>query len=122
WFRRAGSCKLHAGIRGDDICDSRGHQPYASVIVVLSEERDCLAAEPSDLAIRKDGFESVADLGPVFVVLDRNEDEDATIRSLAANTPLFEQIDCVAVDVTAIQATNCYYRNLCMGFVIDLLA
>ena len=85
WWRRA--AERDAAILRDHIRDAAGEQRHACVVVSLTEIRDHLAAEAADFAVGQDGFQTVADLRPVFVVVHCEENQDAAGSLLRTDAP-----------------------------------
>jgi hypothetical protein len=85
----------------DDGGDFRRDLPKRGAILILPQQREHFAAKSSDLSVGKYGFEAVADLGPVLMVVHRDENHDAAIvvfrsigRSVGAfgsDAPFFEE-------------------------------
>ncbi len=119
---RAISGQLNPGIFRDDIRDSRRHQRHGAVVVVLPQQRDSLAADASDLAVGQDRLQSVADFDAVFVVLHREQDQDAVVRGFVSDTPLLVEGDRVALDVCTVESVYCDDGDLRLGFLVELLA
>jgi len=114
--------QLDAGILRDDVGDPCSHQRYGAVVVILPQQRDRFAAKASDLAIRQDRFQPVADFDAVFVVLHRQQDQDSVVRGFAPDSPLLVQGHGVALDVGAVQGIYCDHGNLRLRFLVELLA
>jgi hypothetical protein len=119
---RPGSCQLYARVLCDDIRHPGRHQCYRAAVVILSEQRDGLAAKASDFSIGQNRLQSVADFDAVFSVLHGQKDEDAVVRGFAADAPLLVQVDRVALNVRPIQGVHRDYGNLRMRLLVELLA
>jgi hypothetical protein len=119
---RTRSRQLYTGVLRDDIRDPRRHQGNGAAIVILPEQRDCLAAKVSDLAIGEDRLQSVADFDAVFPVLHRQKDEDSVVRGFAADTPLLVQVNGVTLNVRTIQGIHRDYGDLGVRLLVELLA
>jgi len=104
---------------GDDVGDPAGHQQKCGVVVVLAEDGDGFAAEAAYLAVGKDGFEAVANLGPIFVVVDGEEDEDAAIGLFGTYVPLSRQVEGVVLDGLTVGGGDGNYGDLGVGFLVD---
>ncbi len=117
-----GSRQFYAGILRDDIGDPRGHQRYCAVVVILPEQRDGLAANGSNLAVGQNRLQAVADFDAVFPVLHRQQDQDSVVGGLAADAPLLVQGDGVALYVRTVQGIYRDHGNLCVRFLVELLA
>ena len=122
WNFRTGSGERDAGVLCDDLGDSRGHQQQRAGVVVLPQQRNRLTAKSANFPVRQDWFQAVANFDPVFPVLHGQQDQDSMIGFLAADSPAFEQVDGVAVDIRTIQRIDGHDRDLRLRLLIDLLA
>src|SRR5690242_4196116 len=99
WDFGTGSGKRDAGVLRDDIGHSRGHQQEGACVVVLPQQRHRLTAKSANFTVRQDWFQAVANFDAVFPVLHGQQDHESMVGFLIADSPAFEQIDGVAVDV-----------------------
>ena len=77
------------------------------------------ATEAADFAVGEDGLQAVAHLGPVFVVVDGEENQDAAIGLLGTDAPLCSQVESVVDDWLAVGGGDGDYGDLCVGFLVD---
>jgi hypothetical protein len=113
---------LNAGILGNRLRNSRSDQQERLVIAPTPHKRDGFPLEASDFAIGQNRLQSVANFDASTVVVDRVKDQHTAISGFASDPPLMEQIDGVAFDVGAIERMNGRYRDLGMGFFVNLPA
>lgn len=106
----------------DDSGNPGRHQQNRAVVVVLLELRNGFAAKTTDFAIGQDRLQAVAYFDPVLVVLDGKKKEDSVICRLAADAPLLEKRNCVALNIGAIQGIYGYDGDLRVRLLVDLLA
>jgi len=77
------------------LCDAlpkllrRGHQSAA--IVFLPQDRPDAAQNASSVAVGNDRFQPIADLDAVLAVLDREQYQQAFVRTLLTDAPFLEQ-------------------------------
>ena len=70
---RGDATERYTGVLRDHVRDAAGHQQDSSVIVALAEDGDSFAAEAADFTVGEDRLQAVANLGPIFVVVDGEE-------------------------------------------------
>jgi len=109
-----------AGVLCDDVGDAAGHEANRCVIVALAEDGDGFAAEAADFAVGKDGFQAVSYLGPIPVVIDGEENEDAAIGLFGTYAPLGGQVDGVVLDGLTVCCGDGHYGDLGVGFLVEL--
>src|SRR5438552_17183855 len=97
---RAG--ELSTGVLSDDGGNSFCCQSHRSAVGTLLQQRNSFTPKSTDFSVRKNWFETVADLGTIPAVPDRDQDQHAAICDFAPNSPLLEQIHGVTLDVPAI--------------------
>ncbi len=85
----------------------------------MAEDGDGFAAEAADFAVGEDGFEAVADLGEIFVIVDGVEDEDAAAGLLGADAPFGGEIEGVVEDGLAVGCGDGDDGDLRVGFLVD---
>ena len=95
------------------------HLPQGGAVVALAQPRHHVAPETAHLAVRKNGLESVADLGPVLVVADGHEDHYAPVRALVTHPPFLKQVIGEVLHGVAIQGLDGNHRDLGLGFLVD---
>ena len=106
----------------DDIRNPGGHQQNGAVVIVLLELGNGFPAKTTDFAIGQDRFQAVAYFDPVLVVLDGEKKQDSVIGGFAADAPLLEKRNCVALNVGAVQGINRHDGDLRVRLLVDLLA
>ena len=100
--------------------DLAHHLHDGAVVVALAQQRNHAASEAAHLAVRKDGFEAVADLGPVLVIVRGQQDHHATVRPLVPHAPLLEKVIGEVFHRVTFQSLDRDHRDLGLGFLIDL--
>ena len=91
-----------------------------AVVIALAQQGNHTASETAHLAVRKDGFEPIADLGPVLVVVRGEQDHHATVRPLVPHAPLLEKVIGEVFHRVTFQSLDRDHRDLSLGFLIDL--
>ena len=86
----------------------------------MAEERDRFAAEPAHLTVGQDGFETVADLREVGVVLNGEEDQDATIFLLWTDAPVRGEVEGVLLGRKVAERFHGDDGDLGLGLVVNL--
>src|SRR5271156_1876888 len=76
-----------AAILSDYVGDAAGQQRHGCVVIPLPEIWDRFAAKAADFTVGQDGFQAVADLRPVFVIVHGQEYENAAGGLLRTYTP-----------------------------------
>ena len=104
----------------DHLRDLAHHLHDGVVVVALAQQRNHAASETAHLAVRKDGFEAVADLGPVLVIISGKQDHHATVRPLVPHAPLLKKMTGEVFRRVAFQSLDSDHRDLGLGFLIDL--
>ena len=115
----ADAAQRYAGVLRDHVGDAAGHEQDRGVIVALAEDGDGFATEAANFAVGEDGLQAVAYLGPVFVVVDGEENQDAAIGLLGTDAPLCGQVESVVDDWLAVGGGDGDYGDLCVGFLVD---
>ncbi len=111
-----------AGISSDYL----GYLLYAPgnrlVVVGFMQRRNHGSPDVACLGVRQNAFQPVPHLDAVLVILNREEKEQPSIRTLAAHLPFLFQRYRVIVDRFAVERLDGHHRNLRMRLVIDLRA
>ena len=100
--------------------DLAHHLQDGAVVIALAQQGNHVASETAHLAVRKDGFEAVADLGPVLVIVRGEQDHHAAVRPLVPHAPLLEKVIGEVFHRVAFQSLDRDHRDLGLGFLIDL--
>ena len=122
WNFRARPGERDAGILRDDVRHPRRHEQRRAAVVALPQEGNRLAAEAAHFAVRQDRLQPVSDLDAVFPILHGQQDQNSVIGGFAADPPLLEQVDGVALDVRTVQRIDGHDRDLRVGLLFNLLA
>ncbi len=104
----------------DHLRDLAHHFDDGVVVVALAQQRNHAASELAHLAVRKDGFEAVADLGPVLVIIRGKQEHYATVRPLVPHAPLLKKVIGEVFRCVAFQSLDRDHGDLGLGFLIDL--
>ena len=107
-------------VLGNHLRDLAHHLQNGAVVIALAQQGNHSASETANLAVRKDGFEPIADLSPVFVVVSGEQDHHATVRPLVAHAPLLEKVIGKVFLRITFQSLDRDHRDLSLGFLIDL--
>ena len=103
FWRRPGSThrrwrrESDAAIGCDRVRDEASDEQDGVVVVRLPEIWNRLAAERADLAVRKNGLKTVADLESIFVIVDGEQHQDAAI-GFRPDAELRREIDGIVLD------------------------
>ena len=116
--RRRRAAEGDAAILRDYIRDAAGEQRYTCIVVSLTEIRDHLAAEAADFAVGEDGFQTVADLRPIFVIIYGEENQDAAGGLLGTDAPFGCDVEGIIFYRAIAQRWNDHDENLRFGFVV----
>ena len=106
----------------DHLRDLAHHLHDGVVVIALAQQGNHAASETAHLAVRKDGFEAVADLGPVLVIISGKQDHHASVRPLVSHAPLLKKVTGEVVHRVTFQSLDGDHGNLGLGFLIDLRA
>ncbi len=103
----------------DNVGDATRDEEERGVVIVLAEDGDGFAAEAADFAVGEDAFETIADLGPIFVVVGGVEDEDAAADLFGADAPFCGERVGVIENVLAVGGGDGDDGYLGFSFLID---
>jgi len=101
------------------LCDLARHLQDGAVVVALAQQRNHIASEAAHLAVRKDGFEAVADLRVVPVIISGKQDHHATVRPLVPDTPLLKKVIGEVFHRVLFQSLDSDHCDLGLGFLIN---
>src|SRR5258706_305960 len=99
--------------------DSFGEPSHCAVVIVSLQQGNHFPAKATDLAVRKDGLQPIADFHSIFAVSRRKQDQHAASLLLRSNAPLRRQPNRELLDGLASQRRNHHDRNLRSRFAID---
>ena len=123
-----GGGRLGQAIQRDmtSLCDHRRDLPHdlrgSMVVIALSQKRDHIAAKAAHFAVGKNRLESVPNLRPIFVIVDREQHHHASVRALVAHSPLLEKVVREVLYVIALQGLDCGKGDLGLGFLVNFPA
>ena len=121
-WRSAKTIQGNVAVLRNHLRDLAHHLHDGAVVVALAQQRNHAASETAHLAVRKDGFEAVANLGPVLVIIRGQQDHHAAVRPLVPHAPLLEKVIGEVFHRVTFQSLDGDHRNLGLGFLIDLRA
>jgi hypothetical protein len=90
--------------------------------LVLAQEWHHISAEAANLAIRQNGLQTVAHLGPVLMVVHGEQNHHAAILALWSDAPLTKKPVSEILRGVAFERVNGHDGDLRAGFLIHLLA
>src|SRR5450755_227525 len=114
--------KLDSRIRRNDFGNPAGDQQQGVVVVLAAHQRDGFPLKPTDLAIGQNRFQPVSHFDACAVIPYRVKDQHSAVGRFASDAPFLEQIDRVALNVSAIQRIDCDQGDLSVCFFVDLAA
>jgi len=111
--------KSDSAIRGDVIGELRSSGFDTGAEIILAEKRDHGAASVAGASVGDDGFEAVADFGPVFVFARSDEKEDAAVVLFASDAELLEKFVAVLCGGFAFERMHGDDGHLRAGFLFE---
>jgi len=124
-FAIAGGRGMSQAIQGDVTVlrnhpgDLAHHLPKGAVVVTLAQQRNHVAPETTHLAVRKNGLQAVADLGPVLVVTDGKQNHHSPVCPLVPDAPLLKKVIGEVFHRVTFQGLDSDHGDLGLGFLID---
>jgi hypothetical protein len=112
---------LNACVAGDYVSHAGCDQQQRIAVILAPHQRYGFPLKAAYLAIRQDGFETIAHFNARPVIADGVENQNSAIGGPLADAPLLIQIDGKSLDVGTIQSIDGYDCDLCMRFLVDLL-
>ncbi len=113
---------LDSGIVRDHFRNACRKQEQSSAVIAIAQLGNRLAPEAADFSIWQYRLESVANFNAVPAILHRKQDQNTSVRGLAADSPLLEKLDSISLDIGTLERVNCDHRNLSVRLLIDLPA
>jgi hypothetical protein len=123
--RRCGSGRIangNLGVSGNGVCHSTGDGSERMSVAKLLEVGNHFPSVACCLACRYHRFQSCADFNAIFMVLYRQQDEDAAIIGLGSYAPLAKKSRSETFNAGTVKAMNSYNGDLGLGAAINLLA
>jgi hypothetical protein len=112
---------LNACVAGDYVSHAGCDQQQRIAVIVAAHQRYGFPLKATYLAVRQDGFETIADFNARPVIADGVENQNPAIGGLLPDAPLFKQIDGKSLDVGTIQSIDSNDCDLGVRFLVDLL-
>lgn len=112
--------KGHAAIVGDVLGELPSGGFHAGAVITLEKIRAHEAARIAGPSVVDDGFETVADFGPVFAFSRSDEKKDAAIFFFAADAELLVEFVAVLLDGFTLERENGNDGHLRAGLLLEL--
>ena len=106
----------------DHIGHAARHEQQSVVVVLTTHQRNGFPLKASHFAIRQDWFQPVSHFNAGAMIPNGIQDQHAMIGGFAADAPLLEQIDRIALDVGTVQGIDGHNGDLGVRLFIDLTA
>jgi len=111
---------LDSGIVRDHFRNACRQQEQSSAVIAIAQLGNRLAPEATDFSIRQYRLESVAHFDAIFAILHGEQDQNAAVCRLAADSPLLKQVYGVTLNVGAIERIHRNHSNLRVRLLVDL--
>ena len=117
--RRSACGERHAAIVGDVFGELPSSGFHAGAVIALEKIRAHEATRIAGPRVVDDGFETVADFGPIFAFGGSDEKKDAPIFFFAADAELLVEFVGVLLDGFVLERANGDDGQLCAGLLLE---
>jgi hypothetical protein len=111
--------QVDSAVLGDNLGDPARCLNKRTAVIVGAKPRNHFAAEASHFAIGQDGLKSVTDLNPVLVIIHGEQNHDAAVIALVADSPAFEEPIRKIGGLKTLEGMDSDERDLCGGLLIN---